>query len=214
MEKDLKDYRQSYEKDKLIKADLPENPLELFGAWFKIAENHPEIREVNAMSLATVGRDGFPKTRVVLLKSFSLNGFKFYTNYNSEKSGSILLNPKVCLSFFWPELEKQVIIKGEAKKTSAEDSEAYFKVRPRESQLGAWASEQSSEIPSREVLEARMENLEIQFKDKPIPRPPHWGGFEVKAMSFEFWQGRRSRLHDRFIYKLESTNWKIERLAP
>ncbi len=214
MEKDLKDYRQFYEKDKLHKADLPANPVALFGSWFKLAEDHPEIREVNAMSLSTFGHDGFPKARVVLLKSFSLEGFKFYTNYNSEKGKSILLNPKVCLNFFWPELEKQIIIKGEAQKTSTEDSEAYFEVRPRESQLGAWASEQSSEIPSREVLEERLENLRVQFEGKPIPKPPHWGGYEVKPISFEFWQGRRSRLHDRFIYELQAGDWQIKRLAP
>lgn len=215
MQKDLKNYRQSYEKNELAHDNLPSQPLALFSAWFKDAEDHPEIVEPNAMSLATVGEDMFPTSRVVLLKSFSPEGFTFYTNYNSDKGKDLAANPKLCLSFFWPALERQVIIRGTATKTSAEDSDEYFKVRPRGSQLGAWASQQSQEIPSHQYLIDEIKKLEEKFKVGEIPRPGHWGGYLVEPLHFEFWQGRRNRLHDRVQYeKTGNGDWKIKRVAP
>ncbi|MGY5849780.1 pyridoxamine 5'-phosphate oxidase [Salegentibacter sp. F14] len=215
MQKDLKHYRQSYEKDKLAHDNLPSEPLALFSNWFKDAEDHPEITEPNAMSLATVGEDRVPKSRVVLLKSFSLEGFTFYTNYNSVKGKDLAANPNLCLSFFWPALERQVIILGTATKTSAEDSDEYFNVRPRGSQLGAWASQQSQEIPSHQYLIDELKKLEEKFDGGEIPRPGHWGGYRVEPFHFEFWQGRRNRLHDRVQYeKTINGDWKIKRVAP
>ncbi|HEY9184534.1 MAG TPA: pyridoxamine 5'-phosphate oxidase [Salegentibacter sp.] len=215
MQKDLKHYRQSYEKSELAHDNLPSQPLALFSAWFKDAEDHPEIAEPNAMSLATVGEDMTPTSRVVLLKSFSSDGFTFYTNYNSEKGKDLAENPKLCISFFWPALERQVIIQGIAVKTSAKDSDEYFRVRPRGSQLGAWASQQSQEIPSHQYLIDEMKKLEEKFKAGEIPRPGHWGGYLIEPFHFEFWQGRRNRLHDRVQYE-KNTNgdWKIKRVAP
>ena len=215
MQKDLKHYRQSYEKDKLAHDNLASEPLSLFSTWFKDAEDHPEITEPNAMSLATVGEDMIPKSRVVLLKSFGLEGFTFYTNYNSEKGKDLAANPNLCLSFFWPALERQVIILGKATKTSAQDSDEYFKVRPRGSQLGAWASQQSQEIPSHQYLIDELKKLEEKFEGGEIPRPGHWGGYVVEPFHYEFWQGRRNRLHDRVQYeKTLNGDWKIKRVAP
>jgi len=215
MQKILKDYRQSYGKSELLEENIPSIPLPLFIAWFEEAEAHPEIAEVNAMSLATCGIEGFPKNRIVLLKSFGVEGFSFYTNYNSEKARDIEENPRVCLSFFWPALERQVIIKGIAMKTSEEDSTSYFASRPRGSQLGAWASNQSNIVGSREELEEEIKKLEEKYKDKEVERPLHWGGYIVSPRSFEFWQGRNNRLHDRIIYEfIEKDTWERNRLAP
>lgn len=215
MQKDLQDYRKSYEKDQLLDQKIPLEPLALFASWFKDAEEHPQIGEPNAMSLATIGKDQFPKTRVVLLKSFGPEGFTFFTNYNSEKGRDLAYNPNLCLSFFWPALERQVIIKGRAIKTSERESSEYFKVRPRGSQLGAWASNQSEEISSRETLEEEINALEKEFEGKEIPRPAHWGGYLVRPVSFEFWQGRQNRLHDRVLFtSVESEKWIKKRLAP
>lgn len=215
MEKDLKHYRKSYEKDQLAQDNLPTEPLALFGSWFKDAEDHPEIGEPNAMSLATVGKDMFPKSRVVLLKSFSPDGFTFYTNYNSDKGKDLATNPKLCLSFFWPALERQVIIRGTAIKTTEEDSDEYFGVRPRGSQLGAWASQQSQEIPSHQYLIDELRKLEEKFGGGEIPRPGHWGGYLVTPLHYEFWQGRKNRLHDRIQYeRTVNGEWKIKRVAP
>ncbi|MGB8374531.1 MAG: pyridoxamine 5'-phosphate oxidase [Salegentibacter sp.] len=215
MQKDLQDYRKSYEQSELLENKLAKEPIELFGSWFLEAENHPGIAEVNAMNLSTIGEDGFPKARVVLLKSFSREGFTFYTNYSSEKGRALELHNKVCLSFFWPGLERQVIIKGMASKTSKENSEDYFKIRPRGSQIGAWASSQSEVIESREALEEQLQKYEEKFKGQDIPKPPYWGGYLVKPESFEFWQGRLNRLHDRILYtSSENKSWKIQRLAP
>lgn len=215
MQKDLKHYRKSYEKNQLAQDNLPSDPLVLFTSWFKDAEDNPEIGEPNAMSLATVGNDMFPKSRVVLLKSFSPEGFTFYTNYNSEKGKDLAENPKLCLNFFWPALERQIIIRGTASKTSEKDSDEYFKVRPRGSRLGAWASQQSQEIPSHQYLIDEISKLEDKFEDGDIPRPGHWGGYLVEPLHFEFWQGRRNRLHDRIQYeKAINGDWKIKRVAP
>lgn len=215
MQKDLQDYRKSYEKDQLSEHKIPLEPLALFSSWFKDAEENPQIGEPNAMSLSTIGKDQFPKTRVVLLKSFGPEGFTFFTNYNSEKGRDLARNPHLCLSFFWPALERQVIIKGKAVKTSERESSEYFRIRPRGSQLGAWASNQSEEITSREVLEDEINVLEKKFEGKEIPRPAHWGGYLVRPVSFEFWQGRQNRLHDRIVFtEVENKNWIKKRLAP
>ena len=214
MSKDLKDYRKSYEKGKLLKEDVPKDPLKLFQSWFDLADETDSVEEANAMSISTVGKDLMPKTRVVLLKGFGEEGLYFYTNYSSDKGKALSENPKCCISFFWPSLEKQIIIQGEAKKISEEESKEYFHSRPRESQLGALASDQSSVIPSREYLEEKLTNLENQYEDKEIPKPKTWGGFLFKPSVFEFWQGRKSRLHDRIRFTSENSSWNIERLAP
>lgn len=215
MEKNLKDYRKSYGKDELLESQIPNFPLELFEGWFEKAEAHPKIDEVNAMNLATCGIEGFPKSRIVLLKSFGNDGFSFYTNYNSEKAKDIEENPRVCLSFFWPALERQVIITGVAMKVSEEESKSYFASRPRGSQLGAWASNQSHVISSREELQEQLNEVEGEFENQEVEKPAHWGGYLVSPRSFEFWQGRNNRLHDRIIYEfIENDTWERKRLAP
>lgn len=167
------------------------------------------------MTLSTIDAKGFPKNRVVLLKKFNETGFIFYTNYTSEKSRAIAQNSKVSLSFFWPSHERQVIVRGEAQKLSPEGSDEYFSSRPRGSQLGAWVSHQSQPIANRQVLEDKLKTLKEEFGDKPIKRPDFWGGFLVKPISIEFWQGRPNRLHDRFKYELENNGeWTVSRLAP
>jgi pyridoxamine 5'-phosphate oxidase len=215
MPKDLSNYRKSYEKEELLEVNCPENPMELFQTWFRNADESETVEETNAMTIATVGKDGFPKNRIVLLKKFTWEGFIFYTNYNSEKGKAIEANQNICLSFFWPALEQQIIIKGKAEKLAENLSDGYFESRPKGSQLGAWASNQSSVVASREVLENNIINLEKEYQDKEIPRPEHWGGYLVKPTSIEFWQGRPNRLHDRIRYTLEEDfSWKLERLAP
>jgi pyridoxamine 5'-phosphate oxidase len=167
------------------------------------------------MTLSTLGLDGFPKGRVVLLKKYMQQGFIFYTNYESEKGKSIIAHPKVSLSFHWAGAERQVIIKGKAEKIAVDVSDGYFESRPRGSQLGAHASQQSTVVPNRQTLENQLKTLEEKFKNKSIPRPEFWGGFIVKPIEIEFWQGRANRLHDRIRYQLQSDlNWKIERLSP
>jgi len=218
MSKDLTNYRKSYEKKQLDEASLPQDPMLLFTDWFKEVEETEGVEEVNAMTLTTQGGDdGFPKSRVVLLKQYNQKGFTFFTNYNSEKGKAIANNNKVCLSFFWPNLERQVIIKGIAQKIKAHDSEAYFKSRPRGSQLGAWASNQSQIISSRADLEEKLRSLEQEYKDKEIPKPSFWGGYLVSPVCFEFWQGRPNRLHDRIRFlrsSLDMKSWAIDRLEP
>ena len=212
--KDLSDYRKSYEKSELIETNLPEDPITLFQKWFHEADESSDT-ETNAMTVSTFGFDGFPKARVVLLKRFNEDGFVFYTNYESEKGKAIAANPHICLSFFWHTLERQVIIKGLAERVASNLSDGYFESRPDGSKLGAIVSNQSQVITSREVLEDKLKNLEQEFEGKEIPRPDYWGGFIVKPVSIEFWQGRPNRLHDRIRYKLQDDfNWKIERLAP
>ena len=215
MEKDLSDWRLVYSLGTLLEKDLRENPMEQFQQWFLQAQQSDTVEEANAMSVATIGLDGFPKTRVVLLKKFTDEGFIFYTNYDSEKGKAILTHPKICLSFFWPALERQIIIKGTAEKLLANLSDGYFQSRPRGSQLGAIVSDQSQVIPSREYLEEKLASLEKEMEGKPLERPENWGGFLVRPYSIEFWQGRPNRLHDRIRYTLqEDYDWKIERLSP
>jgi pyridoxamine 5'-phosphate oxidase len=212
---DLGAYRKSYEKSELIEKSIPEDPINLFNKWFHEVEDNGGIEEVNAMTVSSIGLDGFPKSRVVLLKKFTYEGFIFYTNYNSEKGKAIAANPKVCLSFFWPTLERQVIIKGIAEKLAENLSDGYFESRPTGSKLGAIVSDQSTVIPSRDFLESALKKLEIEFEQTEIKRPLHWGGYLVKPETVEFWQGRPNRLHDRIRYQLEPNyTWKIERLAP
>ena len=193
---------------------ISENPMQLFQTWFYEVEATEGIDEPNAMTVSTIGLDGFPKNRVVLLKKYTHEGFIFYTNYESEKGKAIAANPNVCISFFWPNMERQIIIKGKAEKISENLSDGYFESRPKGSRLGAIVSNQSTVIASRAVLEEKLKALEKEYQDKEVERPDFWGGFMVKPMSLEFWQGRPNRLHDRIRYTLEDIDWKIERLAP
>jgi pyridoxamine 5'-phosphate oxidase len=212
--KDLSDYRKSYEKSELLENTIPDDAIQLFHNWFYEAEEQ-ENGEVNAMTISSIGLDGFPKSRVVLLKKFNEEGFIFYTNYNSEKGKAILQHPNVCISFFWPILERQVIIKGIAEKTTSQVSDTYFDSRPEGSKLGAIVSNQSEVIPSRAFLDEKLKNLEKEVLGSEIKRPENWGGFLVKPVEVEFWQGRANRLHDRIRYKLEADfSWKIDRLSP
>lgn len=215
MQKDLGSYRKAYRKSSLTAKDVLDNPMELFQKWFYEVEDSQGLDEPNAMTISTIGLDGFPKNRVVLLKKYTYEGYIFYTNYESEKGKAINHNPNVCLSFFWPNMERQIIIKGKAEKITKNLSDGYFESRPEGSKLGAIVSNQSSVIPSREFLEKKLEQLEKEYNGKAIERPEYWGGYLVKPISFEFWQGRPNRLHDRIRYNLlEDFNWKIERLAP
>lgn len=215
MSKNLANYRRTYTKGKLLENEIPGDPMDLFQDWFEEMEKVKDLIEVNAMTVCTVGIDGFPKSRVSLLKEFDKGGFIFYTNYTSEKGISLAHNPKICLSFFWQELERQVIIRGLAEKSSAEKAEEYFKSRPRGSQLGAWASNQSSVISGREVLDEKLKGLEKKYENREIPKPDFWGGYLVKPVNFEFWQGRPNRLHDRILYsRIDGENWEFKRLAP
>ena len=211
---DLGNYRKSYEKSELLESTVDENPMMQFQKWFYEVEEFGGVDEVNAMTVSSIGLDGFPKARVVLLKQYSEEGFVFYTNYNSEKGKAILANPHICLSFFFFSIERQVIIKGIARKVESQVSDNYFQSRPVGSQLGAMVSPQSQVIDSREFLEKNLKDLEQEFEGKGIPRPEHWGGILVEPVSIEFWQGRANRLHDRIRYTLNDFDWKIERLAP
>ncbi|WP_445730852.1 pyridoxamine 5'-phosphate oxidase [Mariniflexile sp.] len=215
MEKDLGNYRKSYEKSELLLKDIPENPLELFQKWFYEVDTYFNEDETNAMTVSTMGLDGYPKNRVVLLKRFTFEGFIFYTNYNSEKGKAIAHNPNVCLSFFWHSAERQIIIKGKAEKIAENLSDGYFESRPRGSQLGAVVSNQSEVVKDRAYLEQKLAQLEKEYEGKEIPRPLNWGGYIVKPIEMEFWQGRPNRLHDRIRYKLQPDyNWDMQRLAP
>ena len=212
--KDLSHYRKSYEKSALLEQDIPNDPINLFHRWFHEVQDFGGTDEVNAMTVSTQGLDGFPKARVVLLKQYNEQGFVFYTNYESEKGKAIAANPKVCLSFFWNSMERQVIIKGTAVQLSADQSDAYFYSRPLGSQLGAIVSPQSSIIPNRSILENQLHSLEQQHILE-VQRPIHWGGYCVQPISVEFWQGRPNRLHDRIRYTIQDDlSWSIDRLAP
>lgn len=212
---DLSNYRKSYEKSELLESMIDENPMMQFQKWFYETEEFGGVEEVNAMTVSTIGLDGFPKSRIVLLKKYDEYGFTFVTNYDSEKGKALLQNPHVCLSFFWPSVERQVIIKGIAEKQTEAYSEGYFHSRPKGSQIGTVVSPQSQVIPNREFLDEKLKELEDEYQNTEVPKPENWGGVLVKPVSIEFWQGRANRLHDRIRYTLlESGDWKIERLAP
>ncbi len=200
----------------LKESDLDRNPFVQFEHWFAEArEAQPVLPE--GMTVATAGADGVVSARVCLLKSFDQHGFVFFTNYDSRKGDQIRDNPHVSLCFWWPAMERQVRIEGAAVKVTEEESNAYFATRPRGSQIGAWASEQSRVlIGGRPELEARFAEMEMSYRDKTVPRPPHWGGYRVIPNLIEFWQGQENRLHDRFVYRLraDASDWVIERLAP
>jgi len=212
---DLSNYRKSYEKSELLESMIDENPMMQFQKWFYETEEFGGVEEVNAMTVSTIGLDGFPKSRIVLLKKYNEYGFTFVTNYDSEKGKALFHNPQVCLSFFWPSVERQVIIKGIAEKQTEAYSEGYFHSRPKGSQIGTVISPQSTVIPNREFLDEKLKSLESEYQNMEVPKPENWGGVLVKPVSIEFWQGRANRLHDRIRYTLlESGDWKIERLAP
>ena len=213
-QEDLGHLRKSYQKGALNIDDIQNDPMTFFKNWFDQANETQAIEEANAMTLSTLGLDDFPKSRIVLLKALIEEGFVFYTNYQSEKGTSIAHHSKVGLAFFWPPLERQVIIKGEAVKLTDEASDAYFQSRPKGSQIGAIVSDQSKVISDRSIMEAKLEALEIEYAEKNVPRPEHWGGYVVKPQCIEFWQGRPNRLHDRIRCQLQGNFWNIERLAP
>ena len=197
----------------LLESEVSADPIEQFGRWFDQArESGGEVP--NAMTLATCSADGVPTARIVLLKDFDADGFVFFTNYNSDKADDLAQNPQATLLFYWEKLSRTVRIYGTVDKVSREETEAYFPTRPRGSQLGAWASEQSKVIASREVLHERYAELEKQYEGKDIPIPPHWGGYRVSPTAVEFWQGQSSRLHDRLRYNLEESGWVLRRLSP
>ena len=232
----LGDFREDYRRGALDRAGLNANPLTQFESWFREATgdraqsrwrkigialyklwsavcNHRPA-DINAMTLATADKDGKPSTRTVLLKSVDARGFIFFTNYDSRKGRELAENPNAALTFFWSELERQVCVAGPVTKLPAAESEAYFKSRPRGSRIGAWASSQSEVVPDRAVLEAKWRELEKKFP-ADVPLPPNWGGFILRPERIEFWQGRPSRLHDRFLYSRQpDDSWKIERLSP
>lgn len=211
--KDIQQLREDYSQSTLDENDVHADPIHQFNDWLN-ESIQSKLPEPNAMTLSTVDSDHKPHSRIVLLKGIEKGRFIFYTNYNSDKGKEIETNPYVSLCFFWKELERQVRIDGIVKKTSREDSEEYFKIRPTKSQIGALASDQSKEIESREVLEKRFEELTEKYLTGNVPIPAYWGGYTVHPISIEFWQGRRSRLHDRIKYFNENKNWIIKRLAP
>lgn len=206
--------RKDYIRHELNEADLLPNPFSMMQLWLDEArEIDPE--EYNAVTLTTMSEGGYPHSRVVLLRSFDAHGLVFYTNYLSNKGKELEKNPKVCLNFYWKELERQIRVYGEARKVSDAESDAYFKTRPRESQIGAWASPQSSVIRNRSELDQHIAKTIARFEGKEVPRPEHWGGYRIVPHHFEFWQGRPGRLHDRIVYRVDADfQWFRERLAP
>ena len=209
----IADLRKEYAKNALELAEVNPNPILQFQRWFEEAQS-AQVPEPNAMNLATVSPEGRPTSRIVLLKGVE-KGFIFYSNHESHKGKAIAQNRYVALTFFWSELERQIRIEGQAEKISEKQSTAYFHSRPRGSQIGAWTSPQSEIIKDRSVLTQRQETYTREFEGKEVPKPDHWGGYQVLPDRIEFWQGRPSRLHDRILYTLQKDDsWKIERLAP
>jgi pyridoxamine 5'-phosphate oxidase len=214
MDTSVADLRKEYTLQGLSETEIHPNPFEQFKIWFNQALA-AQLPEPNAMTIATATSDGKPSARMVLLKDYDERGFVFYTNYESHKGQQLIRNPWGAIAFLWVELERQVRIEGRVEKVSAAESDEYFHSRPKGSQLGAWASNQSQVVESRQVLERRLEQLKEEYDNKEIPRPPHWGGFRVIPDEIEFWQGRPNRLHDRLLYRRgEGGSWKIQRLSP
>ena len=206
--------RKDFALQKLSEDSVSENPVIQFEQWFNEAMQ-AQIPEMNAFDLATVSIDGQPSLRVVYLRDYSSEGFIFYTNYNSRKGIDIKANPKVCMNFFWPQMERQIRIQGKAEKQKPEDSDLYFNSRPRGSQIGAWASLQSTPVKSRKALDKLVDEITKKYEGLEIPRPEHWGGYIIRPFRIEFWQGRPNRMHDRILYMLnENKEWEIERLSP
>lgn len=212
MRNDIAAIRKDYKLESLLETDANSNPFEQFGHWWQQAVES-EVDEVNAMYVSTVDEDGYPHGRIVLLKSFDEHGFVFFTNYQSNKGNQIATNPKASITFFWKELERQVRLVGTLEKISEQESDIYFNSRPIGSQIGAWSSPQSKAIPNREILTANEAFYTAKFGNQ-VPRPPHWGGYRLAPKSFEFWQGRSNRLHDRLYYTPQEAGWKVTRLAP
>ena len=216
MNKEISALRESYTLSTLSREDLAIDPMDQFKAWFDNARS-AEILEPNAMTLATVNKDQLPSSRVVLLKEIESDGIVFYTNYDSQKAKDISVNPNVCLNFLWKEIQRQVRIEGIATKVSEAQSLKYFQSRPKGSQIGAWVSAQSTVIQSRDILEKAKLDLELKYQDvDSLPLPPFWGGYKITATAYEFWQGRQSRLHDRFRYHQAdktTASWQIDRLS-
>lgn len=210
---DISTDRIDYGLGRLERDDLNASPIAQLTLWLTHARQ-AEIKDYNAFVLSTMDYDGFPSSRIVLLRDCDEQGLTFFTNYNSEKGQNIERKNKVCLNFFWSTLERQVRIWGWAEKVTEAESDAYFASRPRESQIGAWASQQSEVLSDRSVLDQAVQACSDRFQNGDVPRPPHWGGFRIRPQKFEFWQGRSSRLHDRFVYALQDAQWSIQRLNP
>ncbi|MBS2210621.1 pyridoxamine 5'-phosphate oxidase [Carboxylicivirga mesophila] len=209
----LADIRKEYTKGNLHKENLKTSPFQQFNDWLQEALK-AKCNEPTAVTLATVDEDLMPNCRIVLLKDVQTDGFVFFTNYNSKKGQELSVTNKAALNFFWPELERQVRIRGTIKKVPSLKSDEYFQSRPRESQLGAWASNQSQVVEDSQQLTNKFEQLKKQYEDQSIPRPAHWGGYILEPISIEFWQGKANRMHDRFQYHLEANSWIIRQLAP
>lgn len=210
---DIAKIRRDYSLEELDESTVSKNPFEQFSAWMNEAIK-ANILDPSAMILATSNKENVPSLRTVLLKGVEADGFIFYTNYESRKASELNENPKASILFFWKEFERQIRISGMVEKISTQQSEEYFRSRPYDSQLGAWASNQSSEIPNRNYLERKFEDYKKDFKGREVPLPPFWGGYKLLPEYFEFWQGRDSRLHDRILFVKEDDGWKIVRLAP
>ncbi|TGK00903.1 pyridoxamine 5'-phosphate oxidase [Leptospira semungkisensis] len=213
MQKNISDIRNEYSKAKLDEKDIDSSPLEFFKKWFDQAIES-QVAEPTAMTLATVTEEGLPDARIVLLKGIENGGFQFYTNYSSSKGKELAKNPNACLVFFWFELERQVRIRGIVSKVSREISETYFHSRPFDSQIGALASDQSEEVENRSVLEKKFGEFKSKYEGKSVPLPENWGGYILEPFEIEFWQGRRSRLHDRILFRKEGGLWVRKRLQP